>query len=82
MLWLAISRLAIQLLEYKLAMTQNMRWLAIVILLKHLRCPSLVPGIGLKVHKKENFFGSDFEYCTFSLLVLLKYSDFVNKTVW
>jgi hypothetical protein len=27
----------------------------------------------LKVHKIENFFGSDFEFCTISLLVLLKY---------
>jgi hypothetical protein len=29
--------------------------------------------LSLKVHKNENFFGSDFERCTFSLLVLLKY---------
>jgi hypothetical protein len=27
----------------------------------------------LKVHKIENFFGSNFEFCTISLLVLLKY---------
>ncbi len=27
----------------------------------------------LKVHKIENFFGSDFEFCTISLLLLLKY---------
>ncbi len=27
----------------------------------------------LKVHKIENFFGSEFEFCTFSLLVMLKY---------
>jgi hypothetical protein len=27
----------------------------------------------LKVHKNENFFGSDFEFCTISLLVMLKY---------
>ncbi len=27
----------------------------------------------LKVQKIENFFGSDFEFCTISLLVLLKY---------
>ncbi len=27
----------------------------------------------LKVHKIENFFGSEFEFCTISLLVLLKY---------
>ncbi len=26
----------------------------------------------LKVHKKENFFGSDFEFCIFSLLDKLK----------
>jgi hypothetical protein len=27
----------------------------------------------LKVHKIENFFGSDFEFCSISSLVLLKY---------
>jgi hypothetical protein len=27
----------------------------------------------LKVHKIENFFGSDFEFCTISLLVMFKY---------
>ncbi len=27
----------------------------------------------LKVHKNENFFGSDFEFYSFSLLVLLEY---------
>jgi hypothetical protein len=27
----------------------------------------------LKVHKIENFFGSDFEFCVISLLVMLKY---------
>ncbi len=27
----------------------------------------------LKVHKNENFFGSDFEFCAISLLVMLKY---------
>ncbi len=32
-------------------------------------CQNLV----LKVHKIENFFGSDFEFCTISLLLLLKY---------
>jgi hypothetical protein len=26
----------------------------------------------LKVHKNENFFGFDFEFCTFSLLVMQK----------
>ena len=31
----------------------------------------------LKVHKNENFFGSEFEFCTISLLVLL--NDFVKK---
>ncbi len=30
-------------------------------------------GRQLKVHKSENFFGSDFEFCTISLLVMLKY---------
>jgi hypothetical protein len=29
--------------------------------------------VGLKVHKIENFFGSDFEFCGISLLVMLKY---------
>ncbi len=28
---------------------------------------------GLKVHKIENFFGSEFEFYTISLLVMLKY---------
>jgi len=32
-----------------------------------------------KVHKNENFFGSDFEICTISLLVILKYYGFVKK---
>jgi hypothetical protein len=27
----------------------------------------------LNVHKNENFFGFDFEFCTISLLVMLKY---------
>jgi hypothetical protein len=27
----------------------------------------------LKVHKNENLFDSDFEFCTISLLVMLKY---------
>jgi hypothetical protein len=27
----------------------------------------------LKLHKIENFFGSDFEFCVISLLVMLKY---------
>ncbi len=29
--------------------------------------------IRLKVHKNENFFGFDFEFCTISLLVMSKY---------
>jgi hypothetical protein len=29
--------------------------------------------LNLKVHKIENFFGSEFEFCTISLLLLLKY---------
>ncbi len=35
--------------------------------------------VALKVHKNENFFGSDFEICTISLLVILKYYGFVKK---
>ncbi len=31
------------------------------------------PKKTLKVHKNENFFGSDLEFCTTSLLVMLKY---------
>jgi hypothetical protein len=27
----------------------------------------------LLIHKNDNFFGSDFEFCTISLLVMLKY---------
>jgi hypothetical protein len=34
---------------------------------------------GLKVHKNENFFGFDFELCTVSLLVILKYEGFVTN---
>jgi hypothetical protein len=38
---------------------------------------SLHPGdlrkIILKVHKNENFFGSYFEFCTISLLVMFNY---------
>ncbi len=34
---------------------------------------------GLNVHKNENFFGSDFEFCTISLLVLLKYLKILKK---
>ncbi len=29
--------------------------------------------IVLMVHKNENFLGSDYEFCTISLLVMLKY---------
>ncbi len=32
-----------------------------------------------KVHKNENFLGFDFEFCTVSLLVLLKYKGFVKR---
>jgi hypothetical protein len=40
---------------------------------------SLNGSVSIKfiVHKIENFFCFDFEFCTISLLVLLK--DFVNK---
>jgi hypothetical protein len=34
---------------------------------------SLLMLARLKVHKIENFFGSDFEFCVISLLVMLKY---------
>ncbi len=30
----------------------------------------------LKIHKHELFFGFDFEFCTVSLLVMLKYEGF------
>ncbi len=30
-------------------------------------------NVRLKVHKNENFFGFDFEFCTISLLVMSKY---------
>ncbi len=30
-------------------------------------------SLPLKVHKNKNFFGSDLEFCTISLLVLLRY---------
>jgi hypothetical protein len=33
----------------------------------------------LKVHKIENFFGFDFEFCTVSLQVMLKYEGFVTN---
>ncbi len=35
----------------------------------------------LKVHKNDNFFGSDFEFCTVSLLVIPKYKGFVKKFI-
>ncbi len=31
------------------------------------------PLLDLKVHKIDNFFGSDFEFCVISFLVMLKY---------
>jgi hypothetical protein len=34
----------------------------------------LVTFVFLKVHKIENFFGSDFEFCVISLLVMLEFS--------
>jgi hypothetical protein len=33
----------------------------------------------LKVHKNENFFGFDFEFCTISMLVMHKNEDFKEK---
>jgi hypothetical protein len=33
---------------------------------------NLMPESTLKVHKRENFLGFDFEICTFSLLVMPK----------
>ncbi len=33
----------------------------------------IIAKLSLKVHKNENFFGSDFEFCVISLLVMLKY---------
>ncbi len=33
----------------------------------------------VKGHKNENFFGFDFEFCTVSLLVMLKYEGFVKR---
>ncbi len=35
-----------------------------------------------KVHKNENFFGFDFEFCTVPLLVKLKYEGFVRNNFW
>ncbi len=37
------------------------------------------PAWILKVNKNENLFGFDFEFCTVSLLVMLKYEGFVKK---
>ncbi len=42
-------------------------------LLHLLRLEMLASHLILKVHKNDNFFGSDFEFCTISLLVMLKY---------
>jgi hypothetical protein len=36
-------------------------------------------AVYLKVHKIENCFGSDFEFCVISLLVMLKYYAFVKN---
>ena len=33
----------------------------------------------LKVHKNDNFFGFGFDFCTVSLLVMLKYEGFVKN---
>ena len=51
--------------------------------------PKSYIGIGLvkkndalKVHKIENLFGSDFEFCVISLLVMLKYKGFVKNIIW
>jgi hypothetical protein len=41
---------------------------------------SLLLIAALKVHKNENFFGFDFEFCTISLSVMSKYKDFAKKT--
>ncbi len=38
--------------------------------------------VDLKVHKNENFFGFDFDFCTVSLLVMLKYEGFVKNNFW
>jgi hypothetical protein len=35
--------------------------------------PDIIGDAWLKVHKIENFFGSEFEFYTISLLVMLKY---------
>ncbi len=35
----------------------------------------------LKVHKRENFLGFDFEICTFSLIVMPKCSGFALKKI-
>jgi hypothetical protein len=43
-----------------------------------MRCKPVYRSL-LKVHKNENFFGSDFEFCTISLLVMLKIQGFVKK---
>jgi len=40
---------------------------------------NLLAYIFLKVHKREKFFGSDFEFFTILKLVKLKYLGFVKK---
>jgi hypothetical protein len=41
--------------------------------------PIQIRNPALKVHKNDNFFGFDFEFCTVSLLVMLKYESFVKN---
>ncbi len=50
----------------------NKSKVAILVVLA-LKVPSHQIMMALKVHKNENFFGSDFEFCTISLLVMFKY---------
>ncbi len=40
---------------------------------------TLIYELGLKVHKRENFFVSDFEFFIILYLVKLKYEGFVTK---
>jgi hypothetical protein len=37
--------------------------------------------VPFKVHKNENFFGSDFEFCTISLLVVLADLGYVKENL-
>ncbi len=39
-----------------------------------------VNKFSLKIHKIENFFDFDFEFCTVSLKVMLKYEGFVKHS--